>query len=442
MHNTIIKTLCNNGYNAHIVGGAVRDILLGENPKDIDIVTNAIPEQIISLFPENKIDLVGANFQVVMIDGIEVATYRVDCYDGFNLAGTMIASTIHEDLSRRDLTINSLAMCPVSGDIIDLFGGVDDLKNSAIKFTGNPNDRIKEDPCRVLRACRFLAKIDGELDEETFYALSENRHLVKDIAPERIRIEIMKAMNCKNPSLFFEIASYIGILEFILPNLDFCLGLDGGPHHEESVFQHCMIAGDSISSNYPLLRLAGYLHDIGKYQSSAYDEDGFITFHGHEKIGSEIVEQELKALKFSNDEVEYVKNLVEFHMRSLKDISPRSMRRLISKMYEKNINYKDFLRLKIADRKANLKKEAFTFSEIKHMVKLFQVEFNAEVPNTFSIKDLTIDGNDVMNILRIGPCRMVGDILKDIFEMVLDDPELNERETLIGMVEERKCQTL
>jgi len=442
MHNKIIKTLCDNGYNAHIVGGAVRDILLGENPKDIDIVTNAIPEQIISLFPENKIDLVGANFQVVMIDGIEVATYRFDCYDGFNLAETVVASTINEDLSRRDLTINSLAMCPVSGDIIDLFGGINDLKNRIIKFTGNPNDRIKEDPCRILRACRFLAKIDGELDEETEFALLENRHLVKNIAPERIRIEIMKLMNCKNPSLFFEIASDIGILELILPNLDFCLGFDGGPHHEESVFQHCMIAGDSISNKFPLLKLAGYLHDIGKYQSSAYDEEGFITFHGHEKIGSEIVEQELKALKFSNDEIEYIKNLVEFHMRSLKDISPRSMRRLISKMYEKNISHKDFLRLKIADRKANLKKEPFTFQEIKHMVKLFQIEFNAEIPNAFSIKDLTIDGNDVIQIFAIKQGPIVGNILKDIFEMVLDDPELNEREMLLVIVEGRKCRTL
>jgi len=434
MHNKIIKTLCNANYSVHIVGGAVRDLLSGETPNDFDIVTNATTDEIIPLFPEYKVDLVGELFNVLIIEGIEVSSYRTDCYKDGELASCTSASTIEEDLSRRDLTINSIALCPISGDIIDPFDGLSDIKNKIIKFTGNPEDRIKEDPCRILRACRFLAKIGGTFDNETDYALDINGRLVKTIAPERIRAEIIKAMSTKGASLFFDSMAYIGILKFILKDLDFCYGLDGGSHHNESVFEHCMIAGDAIHPKFPLLKLTAYLHDLGKYQSSEYDEYGEITFHAHEKLGADIVEEELKRLKFSNEEIKYISHLIEFHMRSLRDISPKAMRRLISKFYENDINYKDYLRLKIADRKANLKKNPFTIQEIKVMIRLFQIEMNCEKP-TFSVKDLAIDGTDVMQVLGIEPGKKVGAILKGLFEAVLDNPELNTVDKLLELVE-------
>jgi len=433
MHNKIIKTLCNANYSVHIVGGAVRDLLSGETPNDFDIVTEAGVNQIIPLFPDYKVDLVGESFNVLIIEGIEVSSYRTDCYHNGELIGCTPALTIEEDLSRRDLTINSIALCPVSGDIIDPFDGLSDLKNKIIKFTGNPENRIKEDPCRILRACRFLAKIGGTFDDETSYALDTNGRLAKTIAPERIRTEIMKAMNTKKASLFFGSMAYIGILEFVLKDLDSCYGLDGGQYHNESVFAHSMIAGDAIHPKFPLLKLAAYLHDIGKYQSSEYDEYDEITFHAHEKIGSDIVKEELKRLKFSNEEIKYISNLIEFHMRSLRDISPKAMRRLISKFYENDINYKDYLRLKIADRKANLKKNPFTIQEIKVMIRLFQAEINCEKP-TFSVKDLAINGADVMQVLGIPPGKRVGVILKGLFEAVLNNPELNNREILLELV--------
>ena len=435
MHNKIIKTLCNANYSVHIVGGAVRDLLSGGTPNDFDIVTNASPDEIIPLFSGYKVDLVGESFNVLIIEGIEVSSYRTDCYHNGGLTGCIPAGTIEEDLFRRDLTINSIALCPTSGDIIDPFDGLSDIKNKIIKFTGNPEDRIKEDPCRILRACRFLAKIGGEFDSKTFYSLFGNCHLIKSIAPERIRFEILKAMSSKNASIFFHALARINVLELVFKDLDkiYLSHLPGGKHHGESVFEHCMIAGDAIHPKFPLLKLTAYLHDVGKYESSEYDEYKKITFHAHEKIGADIIKEELKRLKFSNEEIKYISNLIEFHMRSLRDISPKAMRRLISKFYENDINYRDYLRLKIADRKANLKKNSFTIEEIKGMIRLFQTEMNCEKP-TFSVKDLMINGTDVMQILGIGPGKQVGAILKGLFEMVLDNPELNTVDNLMELV--------
>lgn len=435
-HNKIIHTLCQNNYHAHIVGGAVRDYLLGEEPKDFDIVTNATIEEMVQLFQSEKIDLVGANFQVAIINGVEVASYRADSYSGFELTGTIKATSIEEDLSRRDLTINSMALCPISGDLIDLFDGRADLSNRIIRFVGNPVDRIKEDPCRILRACRFAAKINGEFEEETLDALRNKSILIKSIAPERIRIEIMKAMETKHASLFFDKLYEIYGLDHILPTLANCYGLYGGKYHGENVGLHCMLAGDAISTKYPLLKLAGYLHDIGKYSTCETDEDGEVSFHQHEKVGAETVRQELKDLKFSNDEIKYVSDIVYYHMRQIRDASPKAIRRLISDIRKDNVCHNDLIRIRIADRVGNLAKADHTTAEIRQMVLAFETEFLRAGNSAFSIKDLKIGGEDVMMVKNIGPGKEVGRILKELFEAVIESPELNEREMLLDILEE------
>lgn len=438
-HNKIINTLCQNNYNAHIVGGAVRDYLLGEEPKDFDIVTNATIEEMVDLFRDEKIDLVGANFQVAIINGVEVASYRTDSYSGFELTGTVQAISIEEDLSRRDLTINSMAICPVSGDLIDLFGGRNDLNNRIIKFVGKPEDRIKEDPCRILRACRFAAKIQGEFDDDTLNALRNKSVLIKSMAPERIRIEIMKAMEIEHASLFFDKLYQIYGLDFIFPTLTNCHGLFGGQYHAEDVGRHCKLVGDSISTKYPLLKLAGYLHDIGKFPTCETDQKGVVSFHQHEKVGTEVARQELRDLKFSNDEIKYISDIIYFHMRQIRDASPKAIRRLISDIRKENVCHNDLIRIRIADRKGNLAKVDHTISEIKQMVIAFETEFLRVENAAFSIKDLTINGEDVMMVLNIGPGKEVGRVLKELFEKVLENPELNEREILLSMLGNMKC---
>lgn len=433
-HNKIIHTLCQNNYHAHIVGGAVRDYLLGEEPKDFDIVTNATIEEMVSLFCSERVDLVGANFQVAIINGVEIASYRTDSYSDFELTGVVKATSIEEDLSRRDLTINSMAICPISGDLIDLFNGRTDLSTRTIRFVGNPVDRIKEDPCRILRACRFAAKIQGEFKEETFDALKNNIVLIKSIAPERIRIEIMKAMEIKHASLFFDKLYQIYGLDYIIPTLANCYGLYGGKYHGEDVGKHCMLVGDSISTKYPLLKLAGYLHDIGKSPTCETDEEGKVSFHQHEKVGAETVRQELKDLKFSNNEIKYVSDIVYYHMRQIRDASPKAIRHLISDIRKDNVCHNDLIRIRIADRAGNLAKENHTVTEIKQMVLAFETEFLRAENTAFSIKDLKIGGEDVMMALNIGPGKEVGRILNELFEMVLENPGLNEREELLRIL--------
>ena len=193
--NEIVRCLCEEGWDAYVAGGAARDMLSGDTPYDHDIVTEAPYEIVKDLFHDRKVSLVGASFKVCIVDGIEVATYRKDSYFGLSDKNCEVeeAETIQEDLARRDLTINSLAFCPYSGDIIDEYGGIDDLRKRVVKFTGNPIDRIMEDPCRILRACRFLSRIEGKFDPDTFQSLKEHSFLVRDyVTPERIRLEILE----------------------------------------------------------------------------------------------------------------------------------------------------------------------------------------------------------------------------------------------------------
>ena len=206
----IIQRLCGCGYHAYVVGGAARDILSGREPEDVDIVTNATPDEIEILFQEQSVKAVGKSFGVVLVDGYEVAKFRQDRYSGLSDKACEVSfvENIEDDLSRRDLTINAMALCDLSGDIIDPHNGRSDLKKRRIRFVGNPRERIFEDPNRIVRACRFLARIDGRFDPETFEDLREFGHYVRDhVAVERVRTEIMKAMKIRRASRFFLRAS-------------------------------------------------------------------------------------------------------------------------------------------------------------------------------------------------------------------------------------------
>lgn len=432
--NHITKVLCDNGYKVHIVGGAVRDILLGKEPSDYDLVTSATPHQIIPLFPNEKVDLVGQSFNVLIIRNIEVASYRIDQYtDAFELINCNQAITLEEDLSRRDFTINALAMC-ASGDIIDLFNGREDLEFKIIKFVGNPADRIKEDPCRILRAFRFMAKIEGVINYFSHKAIEDNINLVNKIAKERIRLEILKVMECKKPSLFFDSLEFYYILKNIFPSLQDCYGLDGGEYHNETIYEHNMLVGDSIHPKLPLLRIAGYLHDVGKIRHEIID--GKLTFHEHEKHSVDLIKPELENLKFSTDEIHYICSIISLHMRMIRGASPKAIRRLLADLVKVNISYEDLIRLRIADRKGNKLKVPHSISEIKEMINAFRNEFKREQKVAFDLKSLEINGKDIMDILDIKPSRMVGDILDCLFEMVFEYPEYNTKGKLIEIVEE------
>jgi len=457
----IIEKLSKSGFEVFIVGGFVRDQLMGfDKSSDIDIVTSAKPDEIIDLFQEQNVKLVGKNFGVVIVDNIEVATYRIDKSFGLSDKNTEIkfANTIEEDLSRRDLTINSIALDPFSEKIVDPFNGVKDLKDKIIRFTGDPFKRIYEDPNRIIRACRFLALIDGKFDKNTKDEMKNySDYVLNYVNPERIRLEVLKSMKIQKASLFFNCLYEINCLQYIFPSLETCYNFKNGhgKYHIESIIDHSLICGDNITTKYPLLKLTGYLHDVGKPISADINKDGQLKFLGHEKTGAKVVEDELKNLTFSNYEIDYIKNLIYFHMRipyqtlakplkksrRTKIISEkrynrrnRIVRRFLKKINDKDVNYKDLVRLMIADRIANISKNNYTFFQKKLIMTIFKNVLNEKPPNKFS--DLKINGNDIMEIRNLKPSPEVGRIKKQLLQMIVNDLSLNEKETLEKLVKE------
>ncbi len=391
------------------------------------------------LFRGHKVAVVGLSFKVCLVDGIEVATFR----KGFSVDPavetvsntTETEVTIHDDLACRDLTINAMAICPFNGTVVDDWGGQEDLRNRIIRFTGNPYDRIAEDPCRIIRACRFKAKFAGTFHPETLEALKAKRQAVAQVAPERIRLELMKALTCARPSRFFNALHDIGVLPSIAPGLEACYGHDGGQFHGETIDEHLAIAGDSLSANRPLLRLAGYYHDIGKVATAEYTGER-LSFLQHEKVGAEMVVTELTALKFSLKEIDYVSALVRQHMRLIQPSDkPRTVRRFLKKLHDDKVDWRDWLRLKIADAKGNLNKDNLSQQVLKDIVsKIYRELYPQSGEVTLTISGLAINGADIMLILGKNEGSEIGQILQQTLEYVLDEPQRNERETLVAFL--------
>ena len=421
----IIFTLSKAGFKTFFVGGAIRDLLQGKSPADYDIVTNCPLSTLQTIFRKENPKIAGKTFPVLLINGVEVAPPRFqDLEKPFPVT----------DLGARDFTINSMAMDPVTGRIIDPFNGGNDLKNSVIRFTRNPARRIEEDPLRMVRACRFKAAIDGRFSGDTLQAIQKNATLITTAsAPERLRIEIMKAMSVPRPSSFFWGLREANLLQYLLPCLDRCVDLDGGPHHGETVFEHCLMVGDALSPRDPLLRLAGFLHDAGKFDAACM-ENNILTFKGHETMKTAIL-KDLESLRFSTRELAFVDAMVSVHMRPLtEESSPKAVRRLLAFLAAHHVSFQDFMRMRIADKGANLAKKPYTLSEIKIRLKKIYDAQSAHQHQKFTKSSLAINGNDIMALLDCAPGREIGLILDYLFERVLDDPSLNTVDKLKGLI--------
>jgi tRNA nucleotidyltransferase/poly(A) polymerase len=348
-----------------------------------------------------------------------------------------VCETLEEDLLRRDFTFNAMAVCPYTGEVVDYYDGRADLENKVVKFVGNPEHRIHEDYLRMLRAARFTCLIEGKLDAETFEAIKLNRHLIKKVSPERIRMELLKVMKYRKPSIYFNVLHDIGLLEIIMPEFEALYGHSGGEYHGETLDVHSKMTGDYLSPKDPLLRLVGYLHDIGK--PLAYRLSYGADFVNHEKIGCDLVESILTKYKFSNAEVNRAKSLVLYHMRSVKDLKSKGYRRLVKKLADNNVNWKDWVKLKIADKKANLLTNDFGKENIKEIcLNIFNAKHESK-SGGFKVTDLAISGHHVMMILNILPGRKVGEVLTQLLEMVIENPELNNSGSLTEIMESGKC---
>jgi tRNA nucleotidyltransferase (CCA-adding enzyme) len=421
-HLEIITTLHQSGYKAYIVGGAVRDMLLNQLPDDVDILTNASAREVAALFANTR--QVGKSFPITLVDGVEVASCRAG--EGLDFPS--------DDLGMRDFTINSMAWDPVCETLVDPFCGKKDLANKIIRFTRDPGDRILEDPLRMIRACRFVARLDGILATSSLTAILTHAPLIDvargHVTGERIQMELIKAMALEKPSLFFVGLHETGLLARILPCLDRCFDLDGGPHHGETVFEHSLMVGDALPASRPILRLAGFLHDAGKFDAAVIKE-GKLTFAGHEKY-IDAIQTDLENLRFSFRDTAYILSLVQAHMRPLtEETTPKAVRRLLAMLDRYNLSFRDFLRMRIADKRGNLAKQPYTLAQIRVRLKKIQDEVSGAV---FNMNDLDISGSDIMELLGLEPGPEVGRIKGMLFERVLDDPCLNTRANLESLL--------
>jgi len=438
----IIERLRKRGFEAYIVGGAVRDMLMGLKPIDKDVATSASVEEVKEIFKDAHYKAEGKSFLVSFVDGIEVATYRTDTYKGLDAHDVIIkpAKTLEEDVLRRDLTINAMAYDPFEERIIDYVNGQEDLKNRVIKFVGEPKFRIHEDPNRIIRACRFLAKIDGTFDDTTFSnLLLYSVYVPKYVDKERIRTEILKAMKIKKASLFFKSLWDIGALSYIFPSLADCWNHKHGPYHIEDVFYHNMMSGDSVSTKYPLIKLASYLHDVGKpIACDINPRTNDVWFKDHEFVGADQVAKELKILKFSNSEISLISNLIRLHMRiSYERLSPKSIRRTLVMLNDAGIHYKDLLRLAVSDRRGNFKTNRYYgLRDVYQLLRSFKTEVERKNPAS-CFSQLALNGNDIMNLTGLKPGKDIGKMLTFLLDKVVENPDLNTKEELSKLLKEK-----
>lgn len=428
----IIQRLEDNGYEAYIVGGSVRDMILGKSPKDYDITTNAHPDEIEYIFRDFRTVNVGKQFGTIVVcqeEGeVEVTTFRKEgrYLDGRRPEWVSFSSSIEDDLSRRDFTINAIAYNEKKG-IVDPFNGQEDISKRIIRTVGDPNERFSEDYLRILRAVRFSSELDFNIEEETFKAAKVHSKYISKVAMERIADEFFKILLCPEPSKGIRLMEKMELLEQILPEIIPAIGFEQkNPHHEMDVYNHILCVLDNTP---PILevRLAALFHDIGKPHTLTLDEKGVGLFYGHDKIGADIAREVLKRFRASNRLIDLVYNLVREHMNHHANFKEKGLKRLIRRLGEEEV-FK-LTALQKADIKCS-NKDA-TFDHIVEREK--RIKSILERKEAYDIRHLDINGKDLIDLgFKQGP--IIGKILEYLLEQVMEKPELNKKEILKNMV--------
>jgi len=438
-------------FDAYIVGGCVRDLLLEKTPKDWDITTNAPPEEIQKIFPEsfyeNKFGTVSVMTGSVeeSLKVVEITPFRLEgkYSDKRHPDEIKFGKTLEEDLARRDFTINAIAMDVIAGvapKIIDPFGGQKDLKNKTIRTVGNPEERFNEDALRLVRAVRFAAELGFEIEEKTQGAIRKLAVTLEFISKERIRDEFIKILIAGEAAWGVEFLEKLGLLKYVLPELIEGVGVVGVTkkkkshikYDELSVFEHHLKTLDySAQQNFNLeVRLASLLHDLGKPRTKQ-GEGLEASFKAHEQVGSRMAIQALERLHFPKKVIEKTVSLVRWHFffYNVDEVTEAGVRRLIRRVGPENIQ--DLLSLREADRSGSglPKISPYRLKHLRYMIE--RVSRDAIHP-----KMLKIRGNDVMEILKIPSGPRVGWILNALLEEVLDEPKKNQEKYLVSRLKE------
>jgi poly(A) polymerase/tRNA nucleotidyltransferase (CCA-adding enzyme) len=443
----IIRELEERGFEAYIVGGCVRDFLLKKTPNDWDITTSASAEKIQKIFPEsfynNKfgtVTVVNKNTKNESLRNVEITTYRIDIVysDGRHPDKIKFTPKLDKDLARRDFTVNAMAIRIINQElkiknyeIIDLFSGREDLKNKIIRAVGDPNKRFNEDALRMLRAARFAVQLDFEIEKNTFEAIKKNNKLLKFVSQERIRDELEKIILSDKPSEGIEILRKSGLLKYIIPELEFGIGVSQNRHHIYTVYEHLILSLKHCPSKKLETRLAALLHDIAKPQTKAgVGQDS--TFYNHDFVGARFSKRILKRLKFSGKIVDKVSLLVKNHMfyYNVDEVSEAGVRRIIKRAGKENL--KDLMDLRIADRLGSGVPKAKPY-KLRHLEYLIE----KVCKDPISVKMLKISGQDIIKILNIKPSPKIGAILKVLLSEIIEDPKKNTKKYLGKRVQEQ-----
>lgn len=442
----VLQKIEERGFEAYIVGGCVRDLIMDRMPKDWDITTNAKPEKVqeifLDSFYENEFGTVGVKVDKFAPNGnperehdvVEVTTFRIESKysDKRRPDEVKFAETLQEDLSRRDFTMNALALRVHSSDfdVIDLYGGKKDIENKIIRTVGEAHERFDEDALRMMRAIRFHSELGFEIEKNTLEAIKKYHGHMQHISQERIKDELTKIILSDNPSEGIDMLQKTGLLEYVIPELEKGVGIAQNRHHIHTIYTHCVLALKFCPSKKLEVRLASLLHDIAKPQTKK-GEGEFATFYNHDHVGARVAKKILERLRFSNEIIEKVSLLIDNHMfyYNPEEVGDASVRRLIKKVGLENM--KDLIDVRIADRLGSGTPKAKPY-KLRHLE--FMIDKLSQ--DAVSVRMLKINGNDLMKELNFQPGPKIGAILDVLLSEVIEDASKNEREILLARAKE------
>jgi len=438
-----IKALQKAGFEAYIVGGCTRDFLRNVKPADWDIATNATPEQTqktfidlkVKTFYENDFGTVGVVFDIPKngYEVIEVTTYRSETTysDSRHPDKVSWSKTIEQDLKRRDFTVNAIAITLKNGsetEIIDLFEGKKDLENHILRAVGNSNDRFAEDALRMMRAVRLQTTLGNDwiIEEQTEQAIKDNNQLLRKVSQERIRDELIKMINSENAAQGIESLRKNGLLQHIIPELEEGYEIDQNKHHIYDCYRHnleCLDYSAKKGFNFHI-RMAALLHDVGKPRTKRGQGDD-ATFYNHEIIGAKMTKKILERLRFSKKDLEKIVCLVRYHLfyYNVDEVGESSVRRLVKNVGLENVE--DLLKLRMADRIGSgcPKAEPYKLRHLKYMIEKVSKD-------PLSVKMLKINGQDIIDTLKIQPSPKIGQLLDVLLEEIIKEPKNNTKKYL------------
>jgi len=421
----IVKKLESKKFQVFLVGGCVRDLLRRIEPKDWDIATSASPEQIQKLFPKS---FCNNEFGTVNVEGVEITPFRIEekYTDKRHPDSVKWAKTIEEDLSRRDFTINAMALNIKDDEIVDPYSGQEDIKKKVIRTVGEAKDRFSEDALRMMRAVRFASQFNFKIDSATEKAVKENAALLEAISKERIRDEFLKIIMTDNAVSGIEKLKELGLLHYIIPELEENIGVSQNKHHIYDCYKHAVLSlGYASKKKFNMhVRMASLLHDIGKPATKRGEGDS-ATFYNHEVVGAKIAAKILERLRFSKKDMDKIVKLVRYHLfyYNVGEVSESSVRRLLRKVGREDIE--ELLQLRQADRIGSgcPKAEPYKLRHLRYVIEKVSKD-------PISVVMLKVSGDDIMNILKERPGPKIGWILDILLGYVLIDPKKNKRDFL------------